>query len=102
MPGSGGTGQSPGPARARLPGNARRGRRGETAVYLGRRQEVGPERGSGRLEREHGAAACSARPVPVGARDPPPDARWLRVPRAAARARSAASRAGWADGCGHG
>lgn len=34
----------------------------EGDVYLGRRQEVGPEGGSGRLQGEHGAAASSPRP----------------------------------------
>ena len=43
-----------------------------------------------------------ARSGPVAARDPPPDARGLRAPGATARARSAASRAGRADGWGHG
>lgn len=38
------------------------GAREEGVVYLGRRQEVGPEGGSGRLQGEHGAAVFSARP----------------------------------------
>lgn len=71
---------------------------GERDIYLGGRQEVGPEGGSGRLEREHGAATGFAPPGRVAARDPPPDARGLRAPSAAALARSAASRAGRADG----
>lgn len=42
----------------RFPGSAKeRGARGEGVVYLGRRQEVGPEGGSGRLEGEHGVVA---------------------------------------------
>lgn len=47
----------------RLPGSAKeRGARGEEVVYLGRRQEVGPEGGSGRLEGEHGVVAFSLWP----------------------------------------
>lgn len=64
------------------------------SAYLGRRQEVGPEAGSGRLEREHGAAACASRPYGR------PDASRFSVPGAAAQAGSAARPAGRTDGRG--
>lgn len=55
-------GASRGSAR-QLPGSAKeRVARGVGVFYLGRRQEVGPEGGSGRLEGEHGVAAFSLWP----------------------------------------
>lgn len=89
------------PPRPWLPGGAlaraasrSRAARGAASAYLGRRQEVGPETGSGRLEGEHGAAACAPRPCGR------PDACRLNVPGAAAQAGSAARPAGRTDGRG--
>lgn len=64
------------------------------SAYLGRRQEVGPEAGSGRLEREHGAAACAPRPYGRS------EVSRFSVPGAAAQAGSAARPAGRTDGRG--
>lgn len=83
----------PGGALARASSGSR-ATRGAPSAYLGRRQEVGPEAGSGRLEREHGAAACAPRPYGR------PDASQLSVPGAAAQAGSAARPAGRTDGRG--
>lgn len=56
-------GEPPRGSARRLPGRAKeRGVLEEGVVYLGRRQEVGPEGGSGRLEGEHDAAAFSPPP----------------------------------------
>jgi hypothetical protein len=72
------------------------------AAYLGRRQEVGPESGSGRLEGEHGAAALASGPR----RGPaavltPADASGPSAPGATAQVPSAAGPAGRTDGRGH-
>lgn len=56
-----------------------RAARGVANAHLGRRQEVGPEAGSGRLEREHGAAAC--RPGPMAGQTPPGSAFPVQLPR---------------------
>lgn len=83
----------PGGALARASSGSR-ATRGAPSAYLGRRQEVGPEAGSGRLEREHGAAACAPRPYGR------PDASQFSAPGAAAQAGSAARPAGRTDGRG--
>lgn len=75
-------------------GSKSRAARGAASAYLRRRQEVGPEAGSGRLEREHGATACASRPYGR------PDASWFSVPGAAAQAGSVARPTGRTDGRG--
>lgn len=79
-------------ARVQVPGGPRAEPR--ALAYLGRRQEVGPEAGSGRLEGEHGAAACAPRPCGRS------DASGTNVPGANAQAGSAARPAGPTDGPG--
>lgn len=80
-------------ARVQVPGGPRAEPRAPSA-YLERRQEVGPEAGSGWLEGEHGAAACAPRPYGRS------DASGTNVPGANAQAGSAARPAGRTDGPG--
>lgn len=83
----------PGGALARASAGSRTAREVASA-YLGRRQEVGPEAGSGRLEREHGAAACASRPYGR------PDASPVQRPRCSCPGRVCGPPAGRTDGRG--